>query len=125
MASTAKAGVSWLVPTNTAPRLAPSRRGEQSRIWYHLNRPGLSGARQEALARVRRDWNVLVGIFSSQDTVKVNSLEEIKSGLREYRRHRSGSSTGLPSSIYNPLHATMAFDYKVTSKSTIAPAAKT
>jgi hypothetical protein len=58
--------------------------GEQSRRWYHLNRPGLSEARRDAISRVERDWHVLTGIFSNQEIARKNFREDITLGLREY-----------------------------------------
>jgi hypothetical protein len=58
--------------------------GEQSRICYHLNRPGLSEARRSALAHVEQDWRVLTGILSNVKSVHQVFQNEIKMGLREY-----------------------------------------
>jgi len=58
--------------------------GEQSRKFYHLNRPDLSAARRDALGKVERDFNVLMGILTSQERARKALKDEIILGLREY-----------------------------------------
>jgi hypothetical protein len=61
-----------------------SQYGNQSRICYHLNRPGLGEARGNAMARVKQEWDALAVILSSPGNRHTSFREELTLGIREY-----------------------------------------
>lgn len=60
-----------------------SSKGENSRIFYHLNRPNLSEARRTALAQVEQDWNIAT-IRLSFERAYDEVYKDLTMGHREY-----------------------------------------
>lgn len=60
--------------------------GESSRRWYHLNRPDLISARQEALNKVEVDWSVMTSVLANLgfEYQYKSLLAEISIGKRPY-----------------------------------------
>jgi hypothetical protein len=60
-----------------------SQYGEESKKYYHLNRPDLCEARRTAMAKAHQDFLVLTGILSHERAYQT-FREDLKIGKREY-----------------------------------------